>query len=162
MVLRHVAPGALERRVGQTQSGHSGRTSARLFLGLLPEVPQAKTRLPGPSASLTHLLSLLWAAGPEETLLRPPGPVPGGALTPAVFPSPGPSEPEKSLSGHLQTRGASWQGPKGQRRAPGPLFPGLAHRQRLEGTRGCKMRGARHCPSHSASSRSQSSPTPES
>ena len=28
----------------------------------------------------------------------------------------------------------------------GTLYPGLAHRQRLEGTRGCKTRGASHCP----------------
>ena len=48
--------------------------------------PEPRPRSPRPSASLTHLLSLLWAAVPEEPLLHPPGPVPGGALTARCVP----------------------------------------------------------------------------
>ncbi|MXQ99754.1 hypothetical protein E5288_WYG019742 [Bos mutus] len=35
----------------------------------------------GPRLRSLNLLYLLWAVGPEEPLLRPPGPDPGGALT---------------------------------------------------------------------------------
>ena len=39
-----------------------------------------------------------------------------------MFPSLGASEPE-TLSGHLRTRGAFWQGPKGQLLTPGASVP---------------------------------------
>ena len=58
--------------------------------------PEPRPPQSGPSASLTHFLSFLWAAGPEEPLLRPPGPVPGGALTARRVPITSASEPEKS------------------------------------------------------------------
>ena len=51
---------------------------------------------------------------------------------------------QRNQSGHLRTRGTSWQGPKGQGLVSGLLYPCLAHLQRLEGKRGCKMRGTHH------------------
>ena len=51
---------------------------------------------------------------------------------------------QRNQSGHLRTLGTSWQGPKGQGLVPGLLYPCLAHLQRLEGKRGCKMRGTHH------------------
>ncbi|XFF92386.1 hypothetical protein AB1E18_018605 [Capra hircus] len=84
-------------------------------------------------SSLRYVWDVVWKddAGPR---LRTPGSGPGSGSDCRSRPFAAPprprrrdaraGEPEKSLSGHLQTRGASWQGPKGQHLAPGASVTG--------------------------------------